>query len=130
MAVGGSSSSAPSGSPYASVLCGAAQDAGLLIAARILQGAGAALLTPGSLAILQASFTKDDRARTVGAWSALGGVAGALGPFIGGWLVDGPGWRWAGFVTSCPARRSSAWVSSRSLHPSRPPSWGRSTPTT
>ncbi len=85
----------------ASILCAAAQDAGLLIAARVLQGAGAALLTPGSLAILQASFTKNDRARTVGAWSALGGVAGALGPFIGGWLVDGPGWRWA-FLINVP----------------------------
>ena len=85
----------------ASVLCAAAQGVGLLIASRILQGVGAALLTPGSLAILQASFTKDDRARTVGAWSALGGVAGALGPFIGGWLVDGPGWRWA-FLFNVP----------------------------
>ena len=85
----------------ASVMCAAAQEVGLLIAARVLQGAGAALLTPGSLAILQASFAKDDRARTVGAWSALGGVAGALGPFIGGWLVDGPGWRWA-FLINVP----------------------------
>ncbi len=85
----------------ASVLCAASQQSGVLIAARVLQGAGAALLTPGSLAILQASFAKDDRARTVGAWSALGGVAGALGPFIGGWLVDGPGWRWA-FLINVP----------------------------
>src|SRR6188768_3420827 len=85
----------------ASLLCAAAQGVALLIAARVLQGAGAALMTPGSLAILQASFTKDDRPRTVGAWSALGGVAGALGPFIGGWLVDGPGWRWA-FLINIP----------------------------
>ena len=85
----------------ASLLCAVAQGVALLIAARVLQGAGAALMTPGSLAILQASFTKDDRPRTVGAWSALGGVAGALGPFIGGWLVDGPGWRWA-FLINIP----------------------------
>src|SRR6188508_985461 len=85
----------------ASLLCAVAQGVALLIAARVLQGAGAALMTPGSLAILQASFTKDDRPRTVGAWSALGGVAGALGPFIGGWLVDGPGWRWA-FLINVP----------------------------
>src|SRR5690348_11196201 len=76
----------------ASLLCGAAPDIELLIAARVLQGVGAALLTPGSLALLEASFRKADRSRAVGAWSGLGGVAGALGPFVGGWLVDGPGW--------------------------------------
>jgi EmrB/QacA subfamily drug resistance transporter len=85
----------------ASLLCGAAPDAGVLIAARVLQGVGAALLTPGSLAILQASFREQDRARAVGAWSGLGGVAGAIGPFVGGWLVDGPGWRWA-FLINVP----------------------------
>ncbi|GAA2608976.1 MFS transporter [Dactylosporangium fulvum] len=71
----------------ASVLCGIAPDAGTLIAARALQGVGAALLTPGSLAILQASFRPDDRSRAIGAWSGLGGVATAIGPFVGGWLV-------------------------------------------
>jgi EmrB/QacA subfamily drug resistance transporter len=85
----------------ASLLCGAAPGAGVLIAARVLQGVGAALLTPGSLAILQASFREQDRARAVGAWSGLGGVAGAIGPFVGGWLVDGPGWRWA-FLINVP----------------------------
>src|SRR5262249_55537401 len=50
------------------------------------------------LAILQASFREDDRARAVGAWSGLGGIATAIGPFVGGWLVDGPGWRWAFFI--------------------------------
>jgi EmrB/QacA subfamily drug resistance transporter len=85
----------------ASLLCGAAPDAGVLVAARVLQGVGAALLTPGSLAILQASFREQDRARAVGAWSGLGGVAGAIGPFVGGWLVDGPGWRWA-FLINVP----------------------------
>jgi EmrB/QacA subfamily drug resistance transporter len=85
----------------ASVLCGAAPDVALLVGARILQGVGAALLTPGSLAILQASFRERDRAKAVGAWSGLGGVAGAIGPFVGGWLVDGPGWRWA-FLINVP----------------------------
>jgi EmrB/QacA subfamily drug resistance transporter len=85
----------------ASMLCAAASGVGSLIAARILQGIGAALLTPGSLAILEVTFAPDDRARTVGAWSALGGVAGAVGPFVGGWLVDGPGWRWA-FLINLP----------------------------
>jgi predicted MFS family arabinose efflux permease len=73
----------------------------LLIGARVLEGAGAALLTPGSLAILQASFRETDRSRAVGAWSGLGGAFGALGPFVGGWIVDGPGWRWA-FLINVP----------------------------
>ena len=85
----------------ASLLCGAAPNIEVLVGARVLQGVGAALLTPGSLAILQASFRETDRARAVGAWSGLGGVAGAIGPFVGGWLVDGPGWRWA-FLINLP----------------------------
>ena len=85
----------------ASLLCGAAPNVEVLVAARILQGVGAALLTPGSLAILQASFRESDRARAVGAWSGLGGGVGAIGPFVGGWLVDGPGWRWA-FLINIP----------------------------
>ncbi|WP_432825330.1 MFS transporter [Dactylosporangium sp. CA-092794] len=71
----------------ASVLCGIAPTAEVLVAARALQGVGAALLTPGSLAILQASFRADDRSKAIGAWSGLGGVATAIGPFVGGWLV-------------------------------------------
>jgi EmrB/QacA subfamily drug resistance transporter len=77
----------------ASVLCGLAPNAPTLIAARALQGVGAALLTPGSLAILQASFRPDDRGRAIGAWSGLGGVATAIGPFLGGWLVQAVSWR-------------------------------------
>jgi EmrB/QacA subfamily drug resistance transporter len=85
----------------ASLLCGAAPNLWLLVAGRVLQGVGAALLTPGSLAILQVSFREEDRAAAVGAWSGLGGVAGAVGPFVGGWVVDGPGWRWA-FLLNVP----------------------------
>ena len=85
----------------ASLLCGASPNIEVLVAARVLQGVGAALLTPGSLAILQVSFRPADRAPAVGAWSGLGGVAGAIGPFLGGWLVDGPGWRWA-FLINVP----------------------------
>src|SRR5579864_9037915 len=85
----------------ASLLCGVAPNIGTLIAARFLEGAGGALLTPGSLAIIQASFRPSDRAAAVGAWSGLGGVAGAIGPFLGGALVDGPGWRWA-FLINLP----------------------------
>src|ERR1700727_3036255 len=64
----------------ASLLCGIAPDATTLILARALQGVGAALLTPGSLAILQASFVADDRSKAIGAWLGLGGVATAIGP--------------------------------------------------
>ena len=64
----------------ASVLCGLAQGTGTLIAARFLQGAGGALLTPGSLSVLQASFHPDDRGRAIGAWAGLSGVSTALGP--------------------------------------------------
>lgn len=85
----------------ASLGCGMAPSVEVLVAARILQGIGGALLTPGSLAILQASFRRVDRAPAVGAWSGLGGVAGAIGPLVGGLLVDGPGWRWA-FLLNVP----------------------------
>jgi EmrB/QacA subfamily drug resistance transporter len=82
----------------ASALCGLAPSIGVLIGARILQGVGGALLTPGSLAIIQASFAPEDRSRAVGAWSGLGGVAGAIGPLLGGWLVQAGGWRWVFFL--------------------------------
>ena len=85
----------------ASLACGVAPSVEALVAARVLQGVGGALLTPGSLAILQASFRPADRAAAVAAWSGLGGVAGAIGPFVGGGLVDGPGWRWA-FLLNVP----------------------------
>jgi MFS family permease len=83
----------------ASMLCGLAPSVGVLIAARALQGVGGALLTPGSLAILQASFAEDDRGAAIGAWSGLGGVATAFGPFLGGYLID---------AVSCPRQRRRA----------------------
>ncbi|MGC4895143.1 MFS transporter [Micromonospora sp. DT31] len=82
----------------ASMLCGLAQGTGWLVAARFLQGAGGALLTPGSLAVLQASFHPDDRGRAIGTWSGLSGVATTLGPLLGGWLIDALSWRWIFFV--------------------------------
>ncbi|MBX9397512.1 MFS transporter [Streptomyces sp. TRM72054] len=85
----------------ASLLCGLAPNAEMLIAARALQGIGGALLTPGSLALIQASFHPDDRGRAVGLWSGFGGIGAAVGPFVGGWLVDGPGWRWV-FLLNVP----------------------------
>src|SRR5262245_51551069 len=77
----------------ASLLCALAPTAAVLVAARALQGVGGALLTPGSLAILQASFAPGDRARAVGAWSGLTGIGAAIGPFVGGWLIGAGSWR-------------------------------------
>src|ERR1700689_5012676 len=88
----------------ASLGCGLAPSVGFLIAARALQGVGAALLTPGSLAILQASFSPEDRSRAIGAWSGLGGVATAAGPFLGGWLIRAVSWRLGLFIHPPPAR--------------------------
>ncbi len=78
----------------ASAACGFAPDALALIITRALQGAGAALLTPGSLAILEASFAPADRSRAIGAWSGLSGVATAAGPLLGGYLITAASWRW------------------------------------
>jgi EmrB/QacA subfamily drug resistance transporter len=72
----------------ASLLCGLAPNVPSLVAARLLQGTGAALLTPGSLALIQVSFTPGDRGRAVGAWSGLTGIAAAVGPLVGGVLVE------------------------------------------
>ena len=72
----------------ASALCGLAPNPEVLIAARVLQGVGGALLTPGSLAMIQGAFVTEDRAPAIGAWSGLGGIAAAIGPFVGGGLVD------------------------------------------
>jgi EmrB/QacA subfamily drug resistance transporter len=85
----------------ASALCAIAPTIQVLIAARALQGVGGALLTPGSLAMISASFAPGDRAKAIGAWSGFGGIATAIGPFLGGYLVDGPGWRWI-FLINLP----------------------------
>ena len=82
----------------ASVLCGLAPNISLLITARALQGIGSALLTPGSLSLIQSSLRPDDRARAIGLWAGLGGVAGAAGPLLGGYLIDALSWRWIFFI--------------------------------
>src|SRR6204780_2509975 len=85
----------------ASALCGAAPTIGLLVAARFVQGIGGALLTPGSLAIIDAVFHPDDRTRAIGAWAGFGAIAGAIGPTVGGYLTDAVSWR-AVFLINVP----------------------------
>ncbi|MEV0645430.1 MFS transporter [Phytomonospora sp. NPDC050363] len=84
----------------ASMLCGVAPNTPLLVGARILQGIGAGLLTPGSLAMIQSSIRRGDRAAAIGMWSGLGGVAAAAGPFLGGWMVDALSWHWVFFINA------------------------------
>jgi EmrB/QacA subfamily drug resistance transporter len=86
------------GFTVASVLCGVAPNAGTLIAARALQGTAGALLVPGSLALISATFVDEDRGKAVGAWSGLTGVTSAIGPFLGGYLVDAVSWRLIFFI--------------------------------
>lgn len=78
----------------ASLACAVAQDPTQLILARVIQGVGGALLTPGALAVIQASFAAEDRAAAIGTWAGTSGIATALGPFVGGFLLDHGGWRW------------------------------------
>lgn len=84
-----------------SAACGLAPTAPFLVVARIAQGVAAALLTPGSLAMIQGSFAPADRARAIGTWSGFGSMAAAVGPFVGGWLVDAASWRWV-FLINLP----------------------------
>jgi EmrB/QacA subfamily drug resistance transporter len=104
----------------ASALCGLAPSIGVLIAARALQGIGGALLTPGSLAIIQATFVAEDRPKAIGAWSGLGGVAGAVGPFLGGWIIGSVGWRWI-FLLNLPLAAVVMGVTLRHVPETRDP---------
>src|SRR6476620_5591171 len=105
----------------ASMLCGLAQTTGQLVAARALQGIGGALLTPGSLALIQASFRHQDRARAIGLWSSLAGISGLIGPFLGGVMVDAVSWRLV-FLLNVPFAVVIVAVSGRHVPESRDPS--------
>lgn len=101
-----------------SIACAIAPGTNALVLARLVQGVGGALLTPGSLAILEASFRQQDRSRAIGAWSGLTGVASAVGPFLGGWLVDAGSWR-AVFLINVPLAAVVVLVSARHMPETR-----------
>jgi EmrB/QacA subfamily drug resistance transporter len=104
----------------ASLLCGLAQNVEQLVAARALQGVGGALLTPGSLALIQSSFRPEDRAKAIGLWSSLAGIAGLIGPFLGGVLVDTVSWRLV-FLINVPFAALIVAAAGRHVPESRDP---------
>jgi EmrB/QacA subfamily drug resistance transporter len=105
----------------ASLACAVAPNAELLVAARLVQGIGGALLTPGSLAMIESGFRPADRARAIGAWSGLGGVATAIGPLLGGYLVEAVSWR-AIFLINLPLGLLVMTMASRHVPETRDPS--------
>jgi EmrB/QacA subfamily drug resistance transporter len=104
----------------ASLLCGVAPSIELLVAARALQGIGGALLTPGSLAMIAGLFEGEERGRAIGLWSGLSGLASAVGPFVGGWLIEAAGWRWV-FLINLPIAAVVVWVAQRHVPETRDP---------
>src|SRR6201997_619740 len=104
----------------ASLACGLSPNIGWLIGARLVQGVGAAALVPGSLALIDAGIADDDRGRAVGIWAGMSGVTTALGPFIGGWLVDAASWRWV-FLLNLPLAVAVVWIAARHIPESRDP---------
>jgi EmrB/QacA subfamily drug resistance transporter len=104
----------------ASLGCGFAPTIGWLIGARLVQGVGAAALVPGSLALIDAGIVEADRGRAVGIWAGMSGVTTALGPFIGGWLVDAASWRCV-FFLNLPLAVAVVWIAARHIPESRDP---------
>ena len=104
----------------ASLFCGLAPNIELLIAVRALQGVGGALLTPGSLAMIAGLFEGEERGRAIGMWSGLSGVASAIGPFAGGWIIAAVGSRWV-FLVNLPVAAAVVWVAQRHVPETRDP---------
>jgi EmrB/QacA subfamily drug resistance transporter len=102
----------------ASVLCAAAPSIGWLITARAVQGIGGALMTPASLAIIEAAFQPSDRSRAIGTWAGFSGVSAAVAPFLGGWLLETGSWRWI-FLINVPVAAAVAWMTLRHVPESR-----------
>ena len=108
----------------ASLACGLAPGAVALVAARGVQGVGAALLVPSSLAMLGAAFPSRERGKAVGSWSALTSIASAIGPALGGWLVQAISWR-AVFLINLPIAAALFWITLRRVPETRNPQSGR-----
>jgi len=108
------------GFSLASLACGIAPTTSALIGARVIQGVAGALLVPGSLALIDASIDHPDRGRAVGMWAGLSGVSSALGPFVGGWLIDVASWRWV-FLINLPLAVAAVWATLRYVPESRDP---------
>jgi EmrB/QacA subfamily drug resistance transporter len=104
----------------ASVWCGLAPGPGQLIAARTVQGIGGALMIPGSLAIISASFSEADRGKAIGTWSGFSGVTAAIGPVVGGFLIDNVSWR-AAFLINVPLALVVLFIAVRHVPESRDP---------
>src|SRR5690349_8036300 len=102
----------------ASVLCAAAPGIGWLIAARAVQGIGGALMTPASLAIIEAAFEPSDRTHVIGIWAGFSGVSSAIAPFLGGWLLEAGSWRLI-FLINVPVAAAVAWITWRHVPESR-----------
>jgi EmrB/QacA subfamily drug resistance transporter len=105
----------------ASILCGIAPNPTLLIAARAFQGVGAALLAPGSLALVSAAYDDNERGLAIGTWSAFSAVTTAIGPVGGGWLIEHVSWR-AVFLLNVPLAVIVVWLSARHVDESSDPS--------
>lgn len=102
----------------ASAACALSPDVTTLILARALQGIGGALLVPGSLTLISASFPQQERGRAIGTWSGFSGMTAAIGPVIGGLLVDHYSWVWA-FLINIPLAAVVLWIGWRHLPESR-----------
>jgi EmrB/QacA subfamily drug resistance transporter len=108
----------------ASAACGLAPSIRLLVFARSVQGIGAAMLIPGSLAIISASFDENSRGQAIGTWSGFTAITTALGPVLGGWLIEHASWRWA-FFLNVPVAAAVVVLSLRHIPESRSSSEGR-----
>src|SRR5262249_37177479 len=102
----------------ASAGCGLSQSAASLIAARAVQGIGAALMMPGSLAIVSASFPRDRQGHGIGLWSSFTGMSTALAPALGGWLINTLSWH-AAFLINLPLAAISLAITLRHVPESR-----------
>ncbi len=104
----------------ASIWCGLAPNVAQLVAARAVQGVGAALLIPASLAIIGASFDEAERGRAIGTWAGFSAIAAAIAPLLGGWFVDHVSWRWI-FLINPIFAVPTIWLALRHLPESRDP---------